>query len=298
MRKQEKNQGNKKITKPIVVLYHADCPDGFGAAWAAWRKFGRRATYIAVHHQTSLPKKLEGKEIYTIDFTYPEPEIRALMRNNKRVTAIDHHISAKEVTLMTREPMFALNHSGAVLAWKYFHPKKDVPTLLRYIEDRDIWKWRLPNARQVLLYIDVFPFEFGVWSILAKSLEMASGMKKAREAGMWIHKFESAMSGKIAKRKEAVRFEGHRVYAVNAAYLFADNVGALLYKEVPFAILWNVREGRVQVSLRSAGKVDVSKIAQKYGGGGHRASAGFVLPYGEKLPWKRIATLRGKSSSG
>ena len=24
---------------PDIVLYHADCFDGFGAAWAVWKKF-------------------------------------------------------------------------------------------------------------------------------------------------------------------------------------------------------------------------------------------------------------------
>ena len=32
--------------KNIVIIYHTDCRDGFGAAWAAWKKFGDSATYI------------------------------------------------------------------------------------------------------------------------------------------------------------------------------------------------------------------------------------------------------------
>ena len=30
-----------------LVIYHADCSDGFGAAYAAWKLLGDRATYHA-----------------------------------------------------------------------------------------------------------------------------------------------------------------------------------------------------------------------------------------------------------
>src|SRR3989344_1169898 len=37
-----------KMNKKIAVLYHKGCTDGFGAAWAAWKKFGARAEYLGV----------------------------------------------------------------------------------------------------------------------------------------------------------------------------------------------------------------------------------------------------------
>ena len=44
----------------------------------------------------------------------------------------------------------------------------------------------------------------------------------------------------------------------------------------------------ITVSLRSDGSVDVSKLAKKYGGGGHKAAAGFSFKVGRKAPWKKI----------
>lgn len=35
---------------PVTVLYHADCPDGFGSAYAAWLRFGDSASYRGMHH--------------------------------------------------------------------------------------------------------------------------------------------------------------------------------------------------------------------------------------------------------
>ncbi len=54
--------------RSIAVLYHADCPDGFGAAWAAWKKFDDRAMYPPVRHNEPPPKEIAGKAVYTVDF--------------------------------------------------------------------------------------------------------------------------------------------------------------------------------------------------------------------------------------
>ena len=49
----------KKLSAPdIAVLYHAECPDGFGGSFAAWKKFGKTAIYIPVYHDTSPPEEI------------------------------------------------------------------------------------------------------------------------------------------------------------------------------------------------------------------------------------------------
>src|SRR3989344_3558851 len=78
----ERREKSRKISKDIVVLYHSNCTDGFGGAWAAWKKFGDKAEYIGVIHQTPVPKGLKNKCIYSVDFTYPEPIVKKLIRKN------------------------------------------------------------------------------------------------------------------------------------------------------------------------------------------------------------------------
>jgi hypothetical protein len=41
-----------------VVIYHADCRDGFGAAYAAWKKFGDNASYIPWRDHAVAPEGL------------------------------------------------------------------------------------------------------------------------------------------------------------------------------------------------------------------------------------------------
>jgi len=44
------------------------------------------------------------------------------------------------------------------------------------------------------------------------------------------------------------------------------------------ALFVELKDGRIKCSLRSTGTVDVCKIAQKFGGGGHKMAAGVHLP--------------------
>jgi len=55
--------------------------------------------------------------------------------------------------------------------------------------------------------------------------------------------------------------ECHRIGAIEASALFVE-----------------LKDGRTRCSLRSKGGVDVSKIAEKFGGGGHKPAAGTFLP--------------------
>jgi len=48
-------------------------------------------------------------------------------------------------------------------------------------------------------------------------------------------------------------------------------------ESVRVACLLRERDGQVKVSLRGKGDVDVSAIAAKFGGGGHRNAAGFTM---------------------
>jgi len=79
------------------------------------------------------------------------------------------------------------------------------------------------------------------------------------------------------------------VLAINAPSIFKSDVGYLLnVRKPPFAIVWYYQRGHFNFSLRSDGSVDVSKIAQKYGGGGHKAAASFRMDIGVDFPFKRL----------
>lgn len=273
--------------KKIVILYHYDCPDGFGAAWASWKKFGSRADYFAVKHQEPPPKGLKNKEIYMIDFTYFGADLKKLIRENT-VTTLDHHIGAKKEILSAPQHLYALNHSGAVLAWKFFHPQKPIPYLLRFIEDRDLWKFKLPKSRAILTVVDLSKHDFRKWNKLAADLENPAKRKQYAIQGASMLKYEDAKIGKIIEKADRALFEGHKTLVANSSILKSAAGNALLKRGVSLAIIWRRESNKIYVSLRSTGKIDVSKLAKRYGGGGHRAAAGFTYDARGKLPWRYL----------
>ena len=272
--------------KNVVILYHAHCPDGFGAAWAARKKFKERAEYIPVQHNTPLPEGLSGKEIYILDFCYPKEVMEELLSKNKKVVAIDHHISQKAIITALPFYVFDLDHSGAVLAWKYFHHGKRTPKLLRHIEDIDLWSFKLPHTREIILALRMRGYDFKIWDRIAPCLEETKKRRQYVKEGTILLAFQRTILEDLAVRADKVIFEGFPALAVNSS-VFNSELGNLLVKKgVPIGIVWRVQNNKTIVSLRSDGKTDVCAPAQKYGGGGHKAASSFTLAKGTPLPWK------------
>lgn len=158
--------------RPIFIIYHKDCPDGFSAAWTAWKKFGSKAEYVAVN-PGKLPKKFPQKrEIYVLDVCYPEKILRKMGRENKSLMVIDHHLSnVKDIHAATSYIM-DMTHSTAVLSWKYFHPGEKVPRLLSRVEDLDLWRFAFPETYLVgLLAKNIIRYDFKSWEFFVSDFE-------------------------------------------------------------------------------------------------------------------------------
>lgn len=285
---------DQPITKDTVILYHAECTDGFSAAWAAWKKFGDDAHYIPMRHDAPTPEGLTDKNIYTLDFVFPEEITKDLIQKNKRVTAIDHHISAKETAMLTHDYLFDNDQSGSVLTWKYFHPNIPVPRLLNYVEDMDLWRFKDPDSRPITMLLTALStYDFITWDGLARDLEDDSFRHEYIEKGNMIVQFQKRTAETLSENAQLIEITGRETYAANAPHFFANQVGEYLYKKhPPFAIIWSQEKDRISVSLRSDNAVaepfDVSEVAKKFGGGGHESSAGFSFSAGQPFPWKII----------
>lgn len=269
---------NLEITTDIVVIYHDQCSDGFGGAWVARRKFGDSATYIPANDRKHYNVNLDNKQVYIIDYSYPVDVLLDLEKRASKLVIIDHHISAKDLVLSVKEHVFDIEHSGAYLAWKYFFPNENVPKLVEYIEDGDLYKFTLPNARPVIAYIHVADFIFEDFEKIAGELETESGYAKILEQGTLLRKVHERQVEYFADRAELVEFEGYTIYAVNANNTVASDLGHLLCKKQgPFAMIFNYEDLTWKCSLRGDGTVDVSAIAGKFGGGGHHNASGFIV---------------------
>lgn len=186
--------------------------------------------------------------------------------------------------------LFDMHKSGAVLAWEYFNtfnsdeqledaigiytgPKRGAPDILRYVQDRDLWKWELPNSREVNLYIATLPWDFAVWDQF--------NLETAIQAGSAIAAYEDSLLKKQADAAYMGELDGHKVPFVNCTWGTSE-LGDLLCKKfptAPFVVLYQLKEDKIIYSLRSRGGFDVSEVAKKFSGGGHSAAAGFSITY-------------------
>ena len=253
---------------PTAVLYHADCADGFGAAWALWKKYPD-ARYIPVKHGQPPPQGLDGAHVMMVDFSYRREVIEQLAQSAASLLILDHHVTAQAALAGLPYAYFDVKKSGAVLAWEWAHAEP-IPWLLQYVQDKDLWQWRLPHSREMNAALASYPFDFQVWEGLTQDvLEME---------GRAILRREHSLIDKIVEESVLVEFEGETVPAVYSPVM-TSQIGERLCQGFPFCLIWHERDGLRYFSLRSKpGTADVSALASRYGGGGHVNAAGFSRP--------------------
>ena len=285
---------NTETLKDTVIIYHASCRDGFGAAYAAWKKFGDEASYIPQSDRKELPEGLKDKKIYILDFGFDMETTKKLEQENKSVMIIDHHQTAEQVINSFPGNIFDNTHSGAFLAWKYFHPETEVPELLLQVEDHDLWRFKMPDNREFNAAIGLYPMSFTAWNTIIEKLKDEKERLQFIAKGNLVSRFEDKIVNDMLQYKELVRFEGSEVWALNVERTYRSILGNRLAglnlqeNKTPIGIVYYRYGGAVHVSLRSHGETDVSVIAQKYGGGGHKNAASFrVKTFGE-LPFTVI----------
>ena len=273
--------------KDTIVLYHASCWDGFGAAWAAWLKFGERAVYKAVQYGQGLPAlDWTGKTVYILDFAYSRAELEAIAAQASALLVIDHHATAREALDNPAAGNFAAifdgDHSGAALTWAYFHPDTPMPLMLGYVEDRDLWRWQMPDSKAYNAALRVYPLEFALWCELAErsAAELIS-------EGQGVLREQQRIIDSHVRHAVVQEFYGHQVPVTNASMLYSEIGHALCdaNPDAPFAVAYFIIEATPEKSRqvvytlrRSRGDFDLGAFAKEHGGGGHAAAASFSRP--------------------
>ena len=273
-----------------LVLYHGGCPDGFGSAYAAWKKFGDQAEYIPLSRGEELPHGVDGANIYLIDFTYTRDVMDDLLSRAASLVVLDHHEGVRDVIEAMPDYVYDSNRSGATIAWNYFHPDEPVPPLLRHIEDDDLFRFALPETRGLLGYLGVYPFTFEFWDEVNGVLSGEGRSELLAKTATYAEYFE-LLAAMAVERAKLVSFEGYEVYFGTAHPYkpMKSLVGNLLAKKKgPFALVVAAHPSGYGVSIRGDGTVNVAQIAEKFGGNGHPYSAGFLIPREGPFPWELV----------
>ena len=283
-----------------IIYSHGSCPDGFVAAMIAKRRYPEAEVIFLDHgaNHTENLKKAEGKRVLMLDFSLrTRAENDALMSSCASFVILDHHKSAREVLEGASYAVFDMKRSGAGLAWDYLFGKDSLdwhqgdyterPWYVDYVEDRDLWNWKLPMSRSICAYLGTLPFEFEAWSGLDNVAPLEIDRLGQGALAHINHYVREA-----TKQTQWGQLDGNFVGVLNVPYLNCSEVGneiaktaammgdGLCDKTGGYSMTWFERgDGITQFSLRSVGDFDVSAVAKKYGGGGHKNAAGFQMEY-------------------
>lgn len=278
------------------VLYHANCWDGFCAAWIARGCLDREAEFIPVQYGQLEPKIESGSILFMLDFSYPREQMRNLLSQMHRVIVLDHHKTSEAVLhgltdefvqrpdLIQNIPgselpviHFDMDKSGARLTWEHFYGNSGMstPGLVDYTEDRDLWRWALPGSKAVNACLRSYPLDFKLWDTWGQLSPIDIAEVFFEQGKAILRRERQIIEDHLIKARE-ITMDGHKILAVNATVLFSDIAGQLA-NDRPFgACYFDRADGKRQWSLRSReGGIDVSEVARRHGGGGHRNAAGF-----------------------
>ncbi|WP_101050414.1 DHH family phosphoesterase [Macromonas nakdongensis] len=269
--------------KDTLVLYHADCPDGFGAAYAAWRALGDRADYLPCQHGGAVPA-VAGRDVFILDFAFDADVMTRLRAEARSITLLDHHQTAHDkLQCLHCGPGFSLlfdmQRSGAHLAWAHFHPGQPVPHLISRIEDRDLWDWAYPDTRPFLAALDALDFDFEQWARFHEAAEDPAQRAQIVARGQAVVDRFAQQVQTLAEGAFPLDFMGHRVWAVNAPSEFTSDLGNVLAERSgTFGVIFRIDSPTVvKVSLRAVRPFDASALAVPFGGGGHPQACAFRL---------------------
>jgi nanoRNase/pAp phosphatase (c-di-AMP/oligoRNAs hydrolase) len=294
-------------TQPkYLIIHHGNCWDGAAAAYCTMchlQKVGpvhwediivQPWNYGDKRDVVEYVQGLDGElVIYIVDFSFNRATLQQLCTspNVHTVTVVDHHKTAQaELENWLDAPVnfactFDMERSGARMCFNMccvpLGPA--VEQLVNYIQDRDLWEWKLIGTTAVMAWMDTMDRTPANFALAVKYAAPHDGLDLMKAEGLAILKYQARVISEHVARATMVKRGGYTYATVNATTLTSEIGSALLEKfpEADVAHMYNDRHdmGKRIHSLRSrkanAGGVDVSAIAKAHGGGGHYSAAGY-----------------------
>ena len=295
-------------TKPAeyAIYYHDHCADGFTAAWAAATILSpdncdlHPARYDATDQPDPYP--LPEQKVLILDFSYPRPVMERLIKEQPSVRLFDHHQTALQKLAGLPGCILDMERSGAMITWQTLTQEQtgvpakqtDAPDLVRYVQDRDLWRWQLPDSKAINAYIGSIPYQFQEWNLLCTQLADRAYRNIAIQCGLALLRSQEQVVKAQAEQARMAEIYGLNpetgmaqlwtVPAANATVHRSETAALLLqnHPDARFAAVYSDTPTGRRWSLRSEDRrADVARVAEFNKGGGHRNAAGFTSPLPE-----------------
>jgi len=269
----------------MLCIYHLADHDGKGSA-AIVKSVYPEVEFMPLNHDTEINyKEIEKHEkIIICDIALPL-EYMFELNAVKDLIWIDHHLSViEEYEQKIKEghaPIRGIRQVGTaaiILTWNYFYPKKKVPLGIKLLGLNDVFDLQDKRVR---------PFEYAmqslgvnkpgepIWAqLIADEVEINPMVEKGRAILSYIHNRNYRLSRAQAFVTE---FDGLRCICANIAQgysEFYDSLDDIKEYDVMINFFMNKKNCWNLSFYTAKDDVDVSKLAAKFGGGGHAKAAG------------------------
>ncbi len=308
------------MSKTVHVVSHGPtCLDGVTAAVAVARYYGDRATVEARFASNSeiddvlqaLHPARDGEhELWITDISWREPatdaHLRGLARDGVRIFWIDHHRTALErvkagrVDVPFTDTVLSEAFAASRLTYQYLgerlaRERRQEPRFAAFApvvamaDDNDRWLHRIPGSRELAWVVRALgPDAYEDFLALDEQVTYTPRMATARaRVGAEIERsFAVAAASRVEHHAAGVRV----VAAVCDGH--PSEIADAWGKEAPGSVfaLWDAKS--LSVSLRRSPdcRVDLSKLAEALGGGGHAAASGAEQPELRRILAEVLAT--------
>lgn len=290
----------------MKCFYHDDADGKCSAYWVRKSlrlRDGELPEFFPVDYAKPFPfEKIEDDErVYIVDYSISPEEMTRLLGITKDVTWIDHHKTAIEKYEGFNVAIAGIRYDGiaaCLLTFAYLNHMTDggngdikpfnpfiteyAPLFTKLIADNDVWKFEYGNDTKY--FMTAFTAYDGLQKSLWEWLDSPDdvGAKDLINDGKGMMTFRDSWAKSYCEAKgfEAT-LEDRRCFAMNIGLCNMDYFKSVGDKGYEILISFCFDGSKWTVSLYSE-TVDVSEIAKKYGGGGHKGASGFqcdILPF-------------------
>lgn len=270
----------------MLCIYHIADHDGKGSA-AIVKSVYPEIELMGLNHDMEIPYEEIAKhdKIIVCDISLP---LDFMFELNKKsdFTWIDHHISVieqyeKAVAEKGCEELKGIRRVGTaamVLTWEYFYPEKELPLGIKLLGLNDIFDLRDKRVR---------PFEYAmqalgvnrptdkIWEdVINSTMDIDSMVEKGKAILSYIRNRNFRLVRAQAFESE---YEGLKCICANMPQgysEFYDSLDNIKDYDVMINFFMNKKNCWNLSFYTAKDNVDVSKIAEKFGGGGHAKAAG------------------------
>jgi oligoribonuclease NrnB/cAMP/cGMP phosphodiesterase (DHH superfamily) len=300
------------LTDFDAIVYHEGCPDGITSLWTAMH-FKPIPEIVPCRAGCSPSGDFTNKNVLFVDICPKRDYLEQLSCSAKNIVILDHHETNQrtvEVPFVTKNVfvVFDMKRSGCQITWDYFFPcdATDRPWFVDYVADRDLWKWEIPMSRQVnCCLMEENIIDASDLSKLTNLLTTTDSKEQFITKGtIYCDIYDKEVANACKYATEAIMKVGENTYRVWVSTITSklrSELGNVLTKKkfadgvLPdFGVYYSYHfeTNQFHISLRGGdtSTLNLTKIAEHFGGGGHPKACGFAIDCNEM-------TMEGKPKS-